>query len=121
MKKSLARTERLKKAGKWLKSYPGQKPVKAYARHYGVDKICAIKELRMLGVEISVEYEKAISNTIDAIYRQKERRKMEREQKCDPPFESDENFAYIAGYTSGGAAYGISHEEWKRLKKDCET
>jgi len=26
-------------------------------------------------------------------------------------FEGDETFAYIVGYTSGGAPYGITHEE----------
>ncbi len=29
--------------------------------------------------------------------------------------ESDENFAYIVGYTSGGAPYGVTWEEWEEL------
>ena len=28
------------------------------------------------------------------------------------PIESDEYFSYIAGYTSGGAAYGLTWEEF---------
>lgn len=34
------------------------------------------------------------------------------------PIESDENFAFIAGYTSGGAAYGITHEEWRQIQEE---
>jgi hypothetical protein len=33
--------------------------------------------------------------------------------------ESDENFAYIAGYTEGGAAYGVTWEEWEALEKNA--
>lgn len=33
------------------------------------------------------------------------------------PF-SDDNFAYIAGYTSGGAPYGITWEEWEKFEKN---
>jgi hypothetical protein len=35
--------------------------------------------------------------------------------------ESDSNFAFVAGYTSGGAAYGITHEEMEKLNKDDES
>lgn len=31
--------------------------------------------------------------------------------------EQDENFAFIAGYTSGGAPYGITWEEWEQMEK----
>lgn len=47
---------------------------------------------------------------------------MAKKRKCKKPkqeidyddlemYDSDETFAYIAGYTSGGAPYGITHEE----------
>ena len=32
--------------------------------------------------------------------------------------DSDENFAFIAGYTSGGAPYGLTHEEMAELEKE---
>jgi len=37
-----------------------------------------------------------------------------------PLFESDsdENFAFIAGYTSGGAPYGVTWEEWEKFEKN---
>lgn len=34
------------------------------------------------------------------------------------PIESDYNFAFIMGYTSGGAAYGITHEEWRKIQEE---
>ena len=39
----------------------------------------------------------------------KENRKRNKTEKRDEF--SDSRFAFIAGYTSGGAAYGITHEE----------
>ncbi len=32
--------------------------------------------------------------------------------------DSDENFAFIVGYTSGGAPYGLTHEEMIELEKE---
>ncbi|MBM7691305.1 putative HTH domain antitoxin [Peribacillus deserti] len=40
-----------------------------------------------------------------------------RNQLGDTIFESDENFAYIVGYTEGGVPYGITHEEWDEIKQ----
>jgi len=34
------------------------------------------------------------------------------------PIESDHYFAFIMGYTSGGAAYGITHEEWAKIQEE---
>jgi hypothetical protein len=34
------------------------------------------------------------------------------------PIESDHYFAFKMGYTSGGAAYGIAHEEWKKIQEE---
>jgi hypothetical protein len=32
--------------------------------------------------------------------------------------DSDENFAFIAGYTSGGAPYGLTYEEMAEPEKE---
>ena len=32
-------------------------------------------------------------------------------------FGSDETFAFIAGFTDGGAPYGITWEEWEEIEK----
>ncbi|MGH9883767.1 MAG: hypothetical protein ACRD6N_20275 [Pyrinomonadaceae bacterium] len=31
------------------------------------------------------------------------------------PLDQDENFAYIAGHTAAGFAYGVTWEEWEQL------
>ena len=35
----------------------------------------------------------------------------------DKLFESDDTFAFIAGYTSGGAPYGITWEEMEEIER----
>jgi hypothetical protein len=39
--------------------------------------------------------------------------------RCE--FESDENFAMIIGYTSGGYPYGVSHEEMEEIIQKQES
>lgn len=36
----------------------------------------------------------------------------------DSLIESDETFGFIVGYTSNGAAYGLTHEEWDEIKAE---
>lgn len=45
--------------------------------------------------------------------------KKEKKKKAvhSPEWESDENFAVIIGYTSGGFPYGITHEEMEYLNE----
>jgi hypothetical protein len=42
---------------------------------------------------------------------QKQLRKMRREALMEVDYDSDETFAFIAGYTEGGFPFGITHEE----------
>ena len=58
MKITPKRERRLCSAKNWIKTYSGNNIVKGYSKKYSVDKLCAFKELRMIGVEISEEYEK---------------------------------------------------------------
>ena len=39
----------------------------------------------------------------------------------DSFIESDENFGFIAGYTSNGFRYGLTHEEWAEINSESET
>lgn len=112
------RTVRLNRAKAWLESYEGKNLVRGYAKKYRVDLLCAIAELRMLGVEIKTEYELAVKKTIEQQLEQKRIRK-EAEMgvgEFDGINEyQDGDFAYIAGYTSGGAPYGI---RWEDMPKE---
>jgi hypothetical protein len=106
-RKRLTRETRLIAAKIWVKSYNGKKIISGYSKWFGVNKICAIKELRLLGISISEDLEKQIRKSLQ----EKKTIKMEPIINND----SDENFAFIAGYTSGGAPFGITHEE---IEKD---
>jgi hypothetical protein len=119
MKQTPKREKRLNSAKTWIKTYPGKNPVKGYSKKYGVDKLCAVKELRMIGVNISETYEKQLIHSLEALKKQRLAIKKKREEalKIDPPFDSDEHHAMIMGYTSGGFAYGVTHEEMEKIEK----
>ncbi|WP_430812956.1 MULTISPECIES: hypothetical protein [unclassified Carboxylicivirga] len=120
MKKTPKRDYRLRSAKVWIKSYSGKSIVKGYSKKYSVDKLCAIKELRMLDVEISKEYEKQLRQSLKADKQHKLSNKQKHENEIEDllEFESDEHFAMIMGYTSGGFAYGITHEEMDKINHD---
>jgi hypothetical protein len=56
-RRRMDRCARLQDAPTWLPAQPGMDSVEAYERWYGVDRLCAIIELRRLGGPISEEYE----------------------------------------------------------------
>jgi hypothetical protein len=72
-----------------------------------------VVELRMLGVSISAEREAQVKASIDARAAERRRRKKAAAEAelDDFDFESDDTFASIAGYTPGGAPYGVTWEE----------
>jgi ribosomal protein L34E len=117
MKQTLKREHRLRSAKDWLKTCSGNNVVKGYSKKYSVNKLCAIKELRMIGIEISEEYERQLINSMEALKQQRLSFKKKREDEINAScgFESDENFAMIIGYTSGGFSYGVTHEEMEEI------
>lgn len=122
MKNTPKREKRLSSAKNWIKIYSGQNIIKGYSKKYSVDKLCAVKELRMIGVEISEEYEKQLINSMDALRQQRLSFKKKQEDELNTlcEFESDENFAMIIGYTSGGFPYGVTHEEVEEITIENE-
>ena len=122
MKITPKRENRLRSAKSWIKTYSGNNVVKGYSKKYSVDKLCAVKELRMIGVEISEEYEKQLINLMEALRQQRLSYKKNREVKLNAlsGFESDENFAMIIGYTSGGFPYGVTYEEMEQINNETE-
>ena len=121
-RKRRKRKNRLASSKEWIINYSGKNIVKGYAKWYGVDLICAIKELRMNGVEIEVDYENEIKQSIE---RKKHARqinnKNRNKRKIDNQDEfSNDEFAFIAGFTSGGAPYGITHDEMIDIEKEDE-
>lgn len=119
MKKTLKQDSRFRSAKNWIKTYSGNNIVKAYSKKFSVDKLCAIKELRMIGVEISEEYVRQLISSIKTLQQQKLSFKKNREYELKTllEFENDENFAMILGYTSGGVPFGLTHEEMEEINE----
>jgi hypothetical protein len=114
-RKRMTRRGRLSaaRATRWVEQYKGKNIVAGYANWFAVDPLCAVIELRMLGVTIDAERERQIKATIEARTAERKRRQELRAQAQleQLPPDSDETFAFIAGYTSAGAPYGITFEE----------
>ena len=107
------RKKRLVSARKWIGTYSGKNIVKGYSKKFAVDKRCAIKELRLIGVEISREYEEQVIKSINIQTQTREAFKKQNEDElfssCE--FESNEDFSMIIGYTSNGFPYGLTHND----------
>ena len=86
--------------------YTGKNIVKGYSNWFGVDLICSIKELRMNGVIIDKSYEKQVIKSKESKIPAK------RLDSNNTHEHTDNDFGFIAGYTSGGAPYGILHEKF---------
>ncbi len=65
-RKRMRRPARLEAGLKWKTGYDGKNLVRAYARWFGVDLLCAVFELRMLGVDVDAAYEQQLRRTITA-------------------------------------------------------
>jgi hypothetical protein len=111
-RKRMTRQSRLisAKATSWVKQYAGENIIRGYAKWFGVDGLCAVVELRMLGVSITAEREAQIEASIEARAVQRRRKEKPAAERGLEGLYSD-SFAYTAGYTSGGAPYGVTWEE----------
>jgi len=120
MRKTPKKEYRLRSAKNWIKTYSGKNKVKGYSKKYAVDKLCAVRELRMIGVEISEEYETQLRQSFESLIQHRLSLRKKREDKLNALNESDsdENFALIVGYTSGGFPYGVTHEEMEEIMTD---
>ncbi len=108
------RAQRLQAAKDWLPTYTGNKLVKAYRKRYGVDWLTAFTELEMLGVPIDPARKAQTLRAVEQQAAQKRQRRLDEAEAREHALgiDQDENFAFIVGYTSGGAPYGITWDEW---------
>jgi len=111
-RKRMQRSARLQSAKHWISTYNGGNIVKGYKKWFSVDLVCAIKELRMLGVTLDEQYVlQALQSNENTIEDRQKKKAAKKQQLDDLLFDSDEHFYFIAGYTSGGCPYGITWEE----------
>ena len=117
----MRRLARLDSARQWLPSYSGNNIVRGYRNRYGVDWLCAVRELRLLGVEIDPQYVAQLEVTVEQRRLQRQRRKQrESNRVAEMTIDFDDTFAAIIGYTSGGAPYGLTWEQWELLEDERE-
>ena len=76
----------------------------------------------MIGFEITEEHENQLQKSLDSLKQQRLSLKKKREDKSNAScgYESDEYFAMILGYTSGGFPYGVTREEMEEIKSETE-
>ncbi len=116
---SKAREQRLSEARKWFSEQEftdDSHIVKAYRTKFNVDRACAMKELCMLHV-LSPEKEASYNKHLEAKRSKKQQRKLAKQNRVEMEFfnlDQDDNFYFIAGYTSGGAPYGVTWEQARR-------
>src|SRR5699024_9427560 len=58
--KRLKRPQRLQAAVHWIPKYEGKNLVRGYGKHFGVDKLCAVTKLEMLGYSYSKLYKQKL-------------------------------------------------------------
>ena len=110
-RKPMDRTSRLQsaKVTKWIEKYTGKNIIRRYCKWFAVDPLCAVIELRKLGVPISAEEEEKLRRS--AANKSLPRRQKVKEADSTLFGDSDDTFAYIAGCTPGGVPYGVTWEE----------
>ena len=109
------RAARLQSAKHWLPTYTGRDLVRGYRNWYGVSAVCAITELRQLSIKVDEQRLIQAKRTEESTAQQRAKKRQERTEKLAAEkihlVESDENFAYIAGYTGWGFPYGVTWDE----------
>ena len=86
---------------------------KHYRERFHVDAVTAAKDLQELGVNYTQEQLDQIKRVEEQRLRQRriEREAKEWERLAELYKDCDGRFAFIAGYTDGGAPYGVMWEE----------
>jgi len=114
------RKQRLQAAARWLAEYDGLHVVRSYRKRYGVDWLCAIKELQLLGKEIDPKYVSQLQRTVQEQTKKNQEKRLVRQKAAAAkewseryPF-SEGDFYFVARYTSNGVPYGITWEEARK-------
>ena len=117
-RKRMNRPARLASAKHWLRAFGGKNLVRGYARWFGVDHLCAVQELRMLGVAVDPRYVAMLERT----HQEKVRANAEARARGEATAEAhrrgleddlDDNFAFVAGRTSAEFSCGPVPTPWR--------
>jgi hypothetical protein len=91
--------------------FSGKNVVRSYAKWFGVDLLCAVKELSLCGVSVDPAYVAQLKTTYASRSSRRAKQPAADSQSVGYGLDWDENFAYIAGRTEAGFPYGITWEE----------
>jgi len=119
-RKRMKRQARLASARTWLAKFSGKNVVRGYANWFGVDLLCAVKELSLCGVAIDPAYVAQLTATIASRSCRRAKKSIAESQSLDYGVEWDEQFAYIAGQTAAGFPYGVTWEELASESSNAE-
>jgi hypothetical protein len=95
----------------WLTKFSGKNVVRSYANWFGVDLLCAVKELSLLGVTVDPTYVAQLKTTFSSRRSHRPKQPVAGPLSIGYGVDWDENFAYIAGHTEAGFPYGVTWEE----------
>ena len=110
--KAARHAARIRMARPWLPTYTGTHLVRAYREKFKVAVTTAINDLAEIGAltpEQADAKRQAEQKRQEHLRREREAKKQQSLYDRFP--DSDDRFFYIAGYTSGGAPYGVTWEE----------
>ena len=113
---------RLLSARPWLATQRGRPAVRiarSYRKRFGVDWACAIAELSALGISFDPKWREQLARALEGARQAKVRRKADKETampRTEFP-KSDETCAFVAGYTDGGVAFGLTWEGWEGIER----
>jgi len=105
---------------RWAVECEGSHVVRSYRKKYGVDWLCAVKELQLLGMEIDPEYVSQLRRTVEEQAKKNHEKRLKQQKAAAAkewseryPF-SEGHFYFVAGHTSNGVPYGITWEEARK-------
>jgi len=91
--------------------FSGENVVHSYAKWFGVDMLCAVKELSLFGVAVDPAYVAQLKTTFASRSSRRPKQPVADPQSVGYGVDWDKNFAYIAGRTEAGFPYGTTWEE----------
>ena len=111
-KKTLPRNKRLIRAKQWITEYEGEHLIRGYRKKFCVDRMSAIEDLFLIGA-IDEEKRNALRQQEQERQALVLRKRQEKEAAEWAARHANQNneFYFIAGYTPGGAPYGVTWEE----------
>ncbi|WP_114745588.1 hypothetical protein [Falsibacillus pallidus] len=108
----------------WIKELDGENTVIAYSKKFGLNLKNSMKDLRSIGYKISsqekVEVDKILDDKRQRKLSKKRKKEEQEERRLAELYDFDETFAFIAGYTEGGAPFGVTYEEMDEMDEEMD-